>query len=317
MIDQILAPYRKYKFRRTVGSDPWPSLLMNRLAWSEITRGNDGKVIFRRLNVALSYGSAKKILPRYAILVELVQEHGAVLRELDGRLIIDMEGASYIIDTPEEIFILKEIYVQGLYGWKPRRESVLLDIGMNVAMSAIHFARFSNVQVLGFEPFKDTFNCAQANLALNPARAARVRTFNVGVSDFDRTEEWEYVPDQRGSCGAFPIPFEVATSERQNLKVELRSIESILTWVDKEWPDFDRVAKIDCEGSEYPIIDALIGGDRLRSFDFLMIEWHRRAGRGPEDLEASLRSNGFVTFQIGPYGHEIGMLYALNRYGTR
>jgi hypothetical protein len=68
-----------------------------------------------------------------------------------------------------------------------------------------------------------------------------------------------------------------------------------------------KIAKIDCEGAEYEILDALKEADLLSYFDVFMIEWHLL---GASDLIHTLSENGFVIFSPQPTQTKVGMVYA-------
>jgi hypothetical protein len=68
------------------------------------------------------------------------------------------------------------------------------------------------------------------------------------------------------------------------------------------------MAKIDCEGSEYEILDALDQANLLNKFKIVIMEWHEK---GPEKLETYLRKNNFTIFSRRPKSKAIGMIYAV------
>lgn len=79
----------------------------------------------------------------------------------------------------------------------------------------------------------------------------------------------------------------------------------------------DRViAKIDCEGGEFDIIECLAKNAVLKSITAFAIEWHRRAGRDPQVLVDTFTANGFTVFTTRSDCAETGMLYAANSFAA-
>ncbi len=68
--------------------------------------------------------------------------------------------------------------------------------------------------------------------------------------------------------------------------------------------------KMDCEGGEYEIIEALHGADALRCISVVLLEWHRRKqGQDPHRLVQILKEAGFSLFFLTPISSSDGMLY--------
>ena len=87
-------------------------------------------------------------------------------------------------------------------------------------------------------------------------------------------------------------------------EVVLRSAPSVLEEIAAAHPGTDLVAKIDCEGCEYEIVDALDQRDLLRALTAVMIEWHSHGAKPP----SALARNGFAVF--ADRSSAAGMLYA-------
>jgi len=89
---------------------------------------------------------------------------------------IDISNAS---DHP--LYLVKEVFVKSEYNLNIRRESVLIDIGMNRAAVSLLFATNENIKkIYAYEPFKPTFESAKKNLALNPKLSKKINAFNLG-----------------------------------------------------------------------------------------------------------------------------------------
>jgi len=70
------------------------------------------------------------------------------------------------------------------------------------------------------------------------------------------------------------------------------------------------ILKIDCEGSEYEILERLNDTGLLPRFDVIMIEWHIK---GTAPLRKILHDNNFDILSMGEHNMNIGMMYAFKK----
>jgi len=97
------------------------------------------------------------------------------------------------VHNTEELQILEEIYLDGMYHFRLNAPLLILDIGMNVAYTTLYFAAMHpEAIVCGYEPLAPTFRCALANIALNPRLQKQIRVHQFGLSDSDRTIDVTY-----------------------------------------------------------------------------------------------------------------------------
>ena len=106
------------------------------------------------------------------------------------------------------------------------------------------------VEVHSFEPFRATFDRALANLALNPALAAKVTPHCLGVSDRDY-EGGVLVPAHGVSGAMTTIGVEGGVEE----SLALRDAGPLLAPIVEAAVarGLDVVMKVDCEGSEFGV----------------------------------------------------------------
>jgi FkbM family methyltransferase len=214
------------------------------------------------------------------------------------------------VQTEEDLYILIEIHVEGSYNLHSSRPAIVLDIGMNVGFASLAFAAMPNVQqVISFEPFPATFEQALANFRLNPALHAKITPVNVGIGATSRILSLEYCDAWRGSMGIDGVPDSLrAGNQFRQENVQIRSIHEALSLPAlNPIVNTDLFAKIDCEGAEYEIIDALYTAGALPRFKAIMLEWHRK---GPVPLVQQLQAAGFVLLSQSPHSKGTGMLYA-------
>jgi len=133
--------------------------------------------------------------------------------------------------------------------------SVLLDIGGYEGHWTSEMRRLYGCEVHCFEPMPDFFANLQKRFATDP----KVHLHNFGVGGRNRREKWKW----KGSMSG------VASEGDREVEVLIEDIVDIL-----QYPELNQiaVAKINAEGSEYDILEYLIG--RQQQIDNIQIQWH-------------------------------------------
>lgn len=231
-----------------------------------------------------------------------------------GNEILAHTGAfSVVVDTEEELFILMEIIAKGVYNVISSVEgAVVLDVGMNVGMASLYFAAQPWVRgVWSYEPVPDTYARALRNFERNPALAAKITPRNYGLSGMAEEVTFDFCPQWRGSVGVHGLSPEmrrgIRAADIRPITVEVRSACDAVRELRSADPSAELIMKLDCEGAEYAILEALQGAGLLRYIDAFLVEWHTR---GPRQLEQLLASAGFFVLSLNPHATGTGMLYA-------
>lgn len=249
----------------------------------------------------------------------LLKEVGAQFRrDDDDRLLCEVGGITVFVRSTEELWILHEIFVQAHYDVRLNGPVVVWDIGMNVGVASLYFAVRGNTTVVGYEPIGPTYEMALENIALNPALRTAITTFNSGIGGSDRTEMVPYCDELKGSVGLLgavgdsrlrhTVLHLAADAAIRLESLRLEDASSVLTSIRAAHPHIPVIAKIDCEGAEYEIIEALHRSGDLSSLHALIIEWHRD---GPEPLQQHLSDAGFTVFSLDARQGQWGRLYAV------
>ncbi|MGA7161615.1 MAG: FkbM family methyltransferase [Bacteroidota bacterium] len=227
---------------------------------------------------------------------------------------IEFDGMRFNVYTAQSIRIIAELFLLRIYEISLRDKPVVIDIGMNVGISVLFFAKTLGCRVYGYEPFEDTYKKAIANIKLNPRYARSIAAFQAGVGSSNRKEEFLFCPDAAGDCGIVPIPEDYRQGRQSSMeKVEIRSAAEIVSFVLKKERSRSIVLKIDCEGMEYEIIECLADARLLSKISAIIMEWHRRGNLGdPVHLHSTLASNGFVIFGNPHKISDVGISYAVN-----
>jgi FkbM family methyltransferase len=243
----------------------------------------------------------------------LLVRRGSARFSLDkeDRVLVEIGGIRVIVESNQDIQILKEIFIAGVYNIAPLNPTVVIDIGINVGYTSLFFAGQPNVvAVHGFEPFEPTFRQLEENRALNPALRKRIHSYNVGLGAADSTLLLPYNYQKKGSMGVAPLkPGAASGPGFQSLPITIASARRLEEFTGRLDPSHELLLKIDCEGADYDILPALHSAGLLERAGVVALEWH---GRGAEPLAGVLRQAGFTVLTMpDPADERFGMIYAM------
>ncbi|TAN12861.1 MAG: FkbM family methyltransferase [Chitinophagaceae bacterium] len=279
----------------------------------DIVELKSGKIYWKKYDVVLDKFKYESIIKDLEKLDRLILKTKATLTlESNDKLRINIEGISIYLQTWEELVILEEIFIKGIYNFICDDQYIFIDIGMNVGCTSLYFARSNNVlKVYGFEPFEATFQQAMNNFSINDF-SKKICPFNYGLGKEDASLEVDYIPTFKGSMGINGIPSYLSAYENQKIlvSIQLKKVVSTFQNIFELNPSNRFVLKIDCEGAEYEIISSLFKERLLGNFEMIMIEWHQK---GPEKLISDLLGAKYEILSFDPNNANIGMLYAFNR----
>jgi len=237
---------------------------------------------------------------------------GATFHILSDEMYVELQGIKINVQTWEEFYILNEIFIEGVYNVCLTRPTIFIDIGMNTGFSSLFLAQKPNVlAVLGYEPIKKTFEQAMYNLTLNPELSKKIKTYNFGLGKSTECVLVDYNYSNKGSIGINGIPPWVALTSRERVEqVELPIVQAnqIIDSCTSEYANVDIIAKIDCEGSEYDILESLVLHNSIKHIKGLLIEWHNACKN--DELIQRLVGSGFEVIYLNPASSTIGMIYA-------
>jgi FkbM family methyltransferase len=196
------------------------------------------------------------------------------------------------IETSEEFFILKEVFVEKDYNLLSNEKFVVFDIGMNIGISSLFFGLKENVdKIYSFEPVTATYNQALYNFELNKANFNKVEAFNFGLGGCTRVEKVLYNSEAKGNCGIrLESSLVIDRDNAEEIEITIKNISEILPDLLAKHTEQKKVLKIDCEGAEYEIVQKLHDANLLKDIDVLLIEWH---DKGAKILENLLIENNF------------------------
>jgi len=166
----------------------------------------------------------------------------------------------------QDIHIIHEVAVHNEYRLPERfaRGDVVIDIGAHIGSFSYAALRRGCREVHSFEADRRNFECASQNLKLFGARA---RVHHMAVWRSDRSGDMLRASSyHEGNSGGVNV-FVSESGER----LESAALDDILRQVTRNGRRRVRLLKIDCEGSEYPI---LLTSKSLRLIDAMCGEFH-------------------------------------------
>ena len=237
-------------------------------------------------------------------------EEGVDVRILNNDVVLKANGVSFFARTYDDIRFVREIFFSRVYNVELGDKACVIDIGMNIGLVSLGFATKSwVVEVHSFEPFQSTFSRAVDNLELNQKLARKIFPNNFGLADED-AQLTILVPDESDS-GLMSIRSADAGVPKQIVvKDAARTLRPIIE--NAKAKGLQIVAKIDCEGAEFPIFDRLESDGLLHQLSAVMVEWHRVfPDKTQADLIGPLLKHGFLVVDLTPPAGN-GFFYAVN-----
>ena len=148
-----------------------------------------------------------------------------------------------------------------------------------------------------FEPVKENYNVLLENLELNAIK--NIIPFNLAVYDDSKKIKMYLSDDDAGHSVMLP--------SSKSIQADSISLKKIF---DDNKIDLCNFAKIDCEGSEYSIIDAL-PSEYLKRINKMAIEYHF-ADSKPELANSLISKIENADFHVRKKSHynDMGFLYA-------
>jgi FkbM family methyltransferase len=226
-------------------------------------------------------------------------------------ILVDTGEVRLWLDGADVTFIVEEVFGNLEYGVLIPGASIVIDIGMNVATTALFFAKKPAVKrVVAFEPSLAAIQRAERNLAINPEIAQKIEIRPYALGHHNGKAYLEIDPKLSTISKIAPGPgLEQPDSTR--VLVEMRDAEAELQSVLAESEEHDYIIlKVDCEGSEREIFQRL-SPDILSRIDAILVEWHHPDIFG--EISQKLQKLHFHLLARRTE-KDRGMLYAFHQY---
>lgn len=274
---------------------------------TDVSTDTKGALLIGSRRLQLPWGpTSRDLIAGWSHLVPLLSE-GA--KFVPGTSDVEIDQVRIRCDTEDRLAMLWEVFVAGQYNLANNRPSVVMDIGANVGIASLYFAR-RGFLVYAYEPFPANVAAASANLDRNAELGRRVHLRPYALGARTETILGEYDEGRPGdSTTLAPRTRDV---NARTVTVEVRDAAEEVLAVCRENPDKPLILKIDTEGAEAAILARLIEASVLDRVSTILMEWHAwglPAGVG--DLGRRLTSAGLTVVQLGARTAEVGMLYAV------
>ncbi len=247
-------------------------------------------------------------------LVDIKSERNELLNcgfKIDAGIITTPQGVKFDISNTADhpLYLIKVVFIRSEYNLNIKRDSILIDIGMNRAAVSLLFASNENVKkIYAYEPFQPTFEVAKKNLQLNPRLSEKINAFNFGLGKSKKTLELPYMKD---ATGGMSTTHDVCQNQ-ENIKKEtvvVKDAAKEIAPILEENKDKYIIVKCDCEGAEFEIFERLREENLISRIDVVMMEYHFEK---PDQLINILTENAFaVQTKIGSRKSKTGYIYAV------
>lgn len=242
------------------------------------------------------------ILKSYKLLQHISNSGIVAISQRDNELLLKYKDLVVPVDSRQEIFIFKEILVDGIYNFRLDDSWVVVDIGFNIGMASLSFCLNGASKVYAFEPLEPTLRKGKEVMSQNPQYLDRIEIFNFGLAGADGAFDVQYDYETKGNIGIGDWKVDSGRFEHIQVKDCFKVLEPIF----REWSDKQILLKVDCEGAEYDIFNRLNETGLLSEVDLIVLEFHFQ---GADILIEILEKNRFQ-YLIKGEDQQIGLIYA-------
>ena len=225
--------------------------------------------------------------------------------------------------TYDEYCGIWDIYGENVYDYTAcadGQDQIVIDIGMNIGAASIYFASRDDVRkVYAYEPFPDTYHHALDNIKASGLVHEKICAVNAGLSSTSEKQTVHYNASM--TCG---MTIEESLKKRtvrqyqewgyydenksQTVQIQVLDAAEEIGRIIAGHKNETIILKMDCEGSEYAVLQRLDEYRLINKIAVVMMEWHYY---GREKVEAYLKKNGFVFFSFQK-NESMGVIYAVN-----
>jgi len=171
-----------------------------------------------------------------------------------------------------------------------RDVDVVMDVGANVGAASVYFSLlYPEAAIYSFEPGSRAFRLLQANTAARPS----IHPHNFGLFSSNRDAALYRGKYETGASS-------VATSESTRPESDPVTLRSVREWLDEQGISKVDVLKVDTEGCEVPILEAM--SDMLPSIKVVYLEYHSDDDRKAFDRilgDTHLLMHGMMLVHLG------------------
>jgi len=180
-------------------------------------------------------------------------------------------------------------------------KDVIIDIGAHIGLFTLYASQYcTNGIIFCFEPVEENYSVLLDNITQNNLK--NVKPFKSAVSKNESTVTIYHNKDEAGHS--------MFSSTSHALKVDSISLKKI---IDENYINQCNLIKMDCEGSEYEIIESL-PLEYFKKISKMIIEYHFADSKPKlvNELKTKLMT---ASFKISTVSHssDMGLLYAIKQ----
>jgi FkbM family methyltransferase len=239
------------------------------------------------------------------------EKNGFTFEVTAQKVIAEFSGTRFHVNNAEDFQVLSEIFIHNEYNFITGRDKLVIDIGMNAGLASLFLARVPSVrEVHAFEPFSLPYARALKNFALNPMTAAKIRPNQFGLGEKD--DQMEVMVRSDATIGISVRGADTGRPETIHIKEAAGVIGPLAEHARRA--NMDLVIKMDCEGSEFGIFEALARHGLFGSINAMVIEWHKwwSKDKNQMTLIAPLLDAGFIVLDKTQLSNpHAGLCYAV------
>jgi FkbM family methyltransferase len=200
---------------------------------------------------------------RYANLFRFVVNWQAHFKQKRSKEYLPMEittrGNHITFSVPSKplYMVFKEIFMSDFYRIRQLAHSlptnpIIVDVGGNAGyFNMMLFSQIQLAKVFAYEPIPENYSLFMKNVARNHIMADKVKVFNMAVTGKPIAEVTIYKESENENSVTASIFTDFANQNKNVIRVKATTLDQIMEANNIETID---LLKLDCEGSEYPII---------------------------------------------------------------
>jgi FkbM family methyltransferase len=225
-------------------------------------------------------------------------------------ILLDTGEVQLWLDDADVTCVAEEVFGIQEYGVRVAKDTIVIDVGMHVATTALYFAKEPNVRtVVAFEPSLSAIEKAERNLAVNTdlAKKIEVRRYALGS---ENGKAYLQVAPGLAAIGRIAQTAGSETCGSDDELVEIRDAEAELQSLLAQTADHQQIIlKVDCEGSEREIFRRF-SANTLSRIDVILLEWHSPSILS--EIRRTLEKSAF-SLLVQRKNKDLGMLYAFRQ----
>ena len=240
----------------------------------------------------------------------LIRDCGATLHLMPDRQIEIRIGSVRVVpETCQEFAFLIEVFHQECYCFESLSPMFVWDIGANVGIASMYFADVHGWDVAAYELCPPTADAARRNIHLSELDS-KVQVHSCGIGGKSETMKISYSGATRGSNGILGNTTWESIGAVQDLEVQVRDSSEVFDEILRQSNGRPILAKIDCEGAEYALLERLHETGKLQSISAVILEAHVHPGLEPGHAVTTLLKGGFAVRRMRRLTERFQVIYA-------